>query len=624
MCGINGVFGHLPNQRETLDRMNSALSHRGPNAEGTFVTESIALGHRRLSIIDLSDDANQPMGDASGRYTIVFNGEIYNYQELRSQLASYPFRTKSDTEVLLAGLISNGMQFIKSCNGMFAFAFWDEEEQRLLIGRDRMGIKPLYYARVDNSFIFSSEIRAIIKSGLMAPRLNISALPEYIRYQTVHGDNTILEGVYSLHPGCCIEITQSEDVMHTWWHPTTHYNRDVAFIGVGEIHALIRQKLEQAVRRRLVADVPFGAFLSGGIDSSAVVGLASGLVTQPLRTFTVSFQESTFSEASHAAAIARRFGTNHTEIMLHASDLLRELPDALASMDHPGGDGINTYVVSRAAKEAGITMVLSGLGGDELFAGYPVFTQISELQKNQWLLSFPKFARSLAGRAMVLRNPGNASEKTASVLKQDRFDVEYAYQFSREVVSETQVAQMLRSTAGSIHEVFKIAHEGIGYGKPGYSLPLLGRISYAELSTYLQSVLLRDADQMGMANALEIRVPFLDHELVETVLGIPDILKYPHTPKKLLTDALEGLLPPSVTTRPKMGFTFPWDAWMRAELRDWCGDHMLKLSQRAPFHRAEVQKRWDLFLSGHPSVTWSRIWYLCVLENWLSRNGVEA
>lgn len=623
MCGINGIYGKLSNQREVIARMNGALAHRGPNAEGIFIRTEIALGHRRLSIIDLSDEANQPMSDYTGRYTLIYNGELYNYRDLRGPLSPYPFRTQSDTEVLLAGLIKYGVNFLKDCHGMFAFAFWDEQEHHLLLGRDRMGIKPLYYARKGSNLIFSSEIRAIIESGLIPAQLNGSTLPEYLRYQTVHGSNTILEGIYSLPAGTCMDITDSDELLHTWWHPTRNYNHEVALMSLSDTKDLIKLRFEQAVKRRLVADVPFGAFLSGGIDSSAVVGVASKFVSKPLRTFTVTFHESQYSEAIHAAEVARIFGTSHTEIKLSPSELLKDLPAALSAMDHPGGDGINTYIVSKAAKDAGITMVLSGLGGDELFAGYPIFTQVSELQNKQWLLSFPKFSRALMGWAAKINRPGVASEKTASVLEQDYFDTEYAFQFSREVMSEKSIRQMLQNP-GRANQVFNLVHEAVGYGNPGFALPLLSRVSVAEMSTYLQSVLLRDADQMGMANALEIRVPFLDHELVETVLGVPDLLKYPHTPKKLLTDSLAELLPESIIHRPKMGFTFPWDGWMRNEMRHWCGDHMLALSRRSPFHAAAVQRRWDRFLKNDPSVSWSRIWYLCVLENWLSQNGVNT
>ncbi len=629
MCGLNGIYGRLPEALPKVEAMNAALAHRGPDAEGHWQGEGIALGHRRLAIIDLSPQGAQPMSTPDERYTLVYNGEIYNYKELRSALhndasqAGWQFRSQSDTEVLLYGLALHGPTFLQRCDGMFALALWDATERRLLLARDRMGIKPLYYTHTNNYLAFSSEMRALMASGLVERRINPFALADYLRYQTVHGERTMVEGIRMLPAGSTLQIDEHEEVIRIWWHPVRNFNRLRSNATYEETLDMVREQLSSAVKARLVSDVPFGAFLSGGIDSSAVVGLASQGLSDPLRTFTVAFEEQSHNEGPKAKRIAEHFGTRHTEVQLSADALLQKLPESLAAMDHPTGDGINTYVVSQAAKEAGITMVISGLGGDELFAGYPIFTQVQELQNKKWLLSYPKFMRVAGGKLYRSYRPGIASAKIASVLKEDYFDTEYAFQYSREVCSLKDAAAMLGSYQGGANEVFRLAHEGIGYGNEGFALPLLSRVSFSEMATYLQSVLLRDTDQMSMAHALEVRVPFLDHKLVELVLGIPDAFKTPHTPKKLLTDALGRVLPLDLVQGPKQGFTFPWDAWMRGALKDFCSSQIEALAQRPQMNGKVIKRRWERYMQGHPEVTWSRIWYLCALEAWLQRNEVS-
>ncbi len=628
MCGISGIYGRAADARTRTAAMNAALAHRGPDAEGLWEDEGIALGHRRLAVIDLSSEADQPMRSACGNYAIAYNGEIYNFRTLREELApeaaeaGMPFRTDSDTEVLLTGLALRGPQFLRRCNGMFAFAFWSVRERRLLLARDRIGIKPLYYTRSGQNLAFASEIRALLRAGFSERNLDTKALADYLRYQTAHGERTLVEGVFSLPPGTCLSADDDEEVIKTWWHPVTDVRMMPGGTDRTEAVAQVRKTLEDSVKLRLTADVPCGAFLSGGIDSGVVTALAARASANQLRTFTVAFDEAAHDESKFARATADFNGTDHTEIRLSAGELLRDLPEALAAADHPGGDGVNTYVVSKAAKEAGVTVVLSGLGSDELFAGYPVFSQITELQTKKWVLSYPKFLRRAAGSFLNMRRPGPASEKTASVLCEDYFDTENAYRYSREVMPLAEVRRALKQYAGGGDEVYRIVHEGVGYGNEGYRLPLLSRVTYAEMMTYLHSVLLRDADQMSMAHALELRVPFLDHRLAETVLGIPDRFKAGPPGKRLLLEAAGDLLPPGIAERKKTGFVFPWDAWMRKELADFCGDRITALAGRPQFDTKAVLKRYEAFRKGRPSVPWSRIWYLCALEAWLQKNEI--
>lgn len=624
MCGINGIYGPLSYDTgvERINKMNLAIAHRGPDAEGTYHNENIHLGHRRLSIIDLSPESNQPMSDHSGRFTIVFNGEIYNYKELRNSLGDYAFKSQGDTEVLLAGLIRHGVDFLKRCNGMFAFALWDNQKEELLLARDRMGIKPLYYARTSDHLIFSSEIRAILKSGYVSGELNYNSIGDYLRYQSVIGTNTILKGVFLLPAGSTMHFSDSEVKINSFWNPVTDLDREAIGLSYDETKIRVRKKMEAAVTRRLIADVPTGAFLSGGIDSSTLVALASQQVER-LKTFTITFEEPEFSEAKYARMVADRYNTDHTEIRLTPNALIDELPAAIRAMDHPSGDGINTFLVSKHAKQAGIAVALSGLGGDELFAGYPIFKQFYGLGNKGWMMSFPKFARAIAGEMLKIAKPGAWSEKTKQVITEDYLDLENVYQYSRELNSRKVISKL--SPYGNLggNTIFDLVKEGVGFGTPGYDLPKLSRVTFAELLSYVQPTLLRDSDQMSMAHALELRVPFLDHDLVSTIMAVPDKYKYPTTPKKLLVESMGDLLPSEIVNRPKMGFSFPWDTWMRGELRDFCGDHLANLGKHDAFNAGFISKRWDAFLKEDEKVSWMRIWPMVILDAWMSENGIK-
>jgi len=625
MCGICGIHG-LENEnsaRERLNKMVSALNHRGPDAEGSYIDNNVALGHTRLSIIDLSGSANQPMSDPSGRYTLVFNGEIYNYRSLRKGLSEYPFQSNSDSEVLLAGLVKWGKAFLKECNGMFAFALWDRERQELLLARDRLGIKPLYYTRTGLRTVFASEIRSILQSGHISAELNKNALGDYLRYQTVHGTNTIVSGIYMVPAGSILSISDNEYHTESFWTPESDLESSVEQMSYDNVKGLVQERLSTAVKRRLISDVPMGAFLSGGIDSSAIVALASQHVSGSLKTFNINFQEGEFSEAKYARHVARMYGTDHMQIDLDPHILIDKLPSAIDAMDHPSGDGINSYVVSEAAKQAGITVALSGLGGDELFAGYPIFSQFYDLRDKGWLMSFPKFMRALGGSIYKKLRPGIGSEKIRQVITEDYLDLEYVYQYSREVISKENIEALLDQKPKSLDAVFNIVQDAVGVETTGFKMHRLSKVSYAELITYLQAVLLRDTDQMSMAHALEVRVPFLDHELVSLALSVPDRYKYPSSPKKLLVDSMGDFLPKEVHQREKMGFTFPWKVWMKNELKEFCSDSIADLAKRPEFSSKVLHSRWSRFLEDDPSVSWSRIWYLCILQSWMNRNGIN-
>lgn len=606
---------------DTVEQMNKSLEHRGPDAEGIYQNEHIVLGHRRLSIIDLNSVSNQPFKSADGRYALVFNGEIYNYRDIRAQLKDYNFKTESDTEVVLAAYIKWGEHCLRSFNGMFAFAIWDSQKKELFIARDRLGIKPLYYFISNEEFIFSSSLRSILSTGKVQRKLSADTLVDYLRYQTVHGPETIIEGIKTLMPGYSMKISEDEQFLRKYWDITEDYK---TFNGDPEqIKPKVRSLLEDSVHRRLVADVPFGAFLSGGIDSSIIVALMSQIHDRQIDTFSVIFDENEFSEAEYAREIANLYNTNHHEINLSVNDFKDLIPEALSYMDHPSGDGPNTFVVSKKTREAGVKMALSGLGGDELFGGYSVFKQIPELQSKKWLSSFPAYGRKPLANLYHRWKRTVESAKIKELLKLEYFDTEYIHQYYRQVLMDDQVSRLINLSELAKNRSFNIAHQAIGYRKSGWALPPLSRISVAEINTYMQNVLLRDTDQMSMAHGLEVRVPFLDHELVEFVLGIPDRFKKPKIPKKLLVDACKDLIPENIYNRPKMGFVLPYDKWMKNEMRTFCSDRLEELKKISYFNAKEVDRLWDGFLKGNKRITWSRIWPLVVLGDWIKTNEIE-
>ncbi len=630
MCGINGIYG-LDNMRkadELVRIMNGILAHRGPDDEGVYVDEEVALGHRRLSIIDLSASGHQPFFSSDKRYCIVYNGELYNYRELKFELkritlgsseTAYPFVTNTDTEVILASFLRWGKDCVKHFNGMFAFAIWDLDTKSLFVARDRIGIKPLYYFVQNKLFIFSSEIRPILATGLVPRKADPAALVDYLRYQTVHAPRTIIKGIGMLMPGHSATISDGAIVVDEYWNmnsfATVKNEKPYESVCL-DVHELLLRSVE----RRLVSDVPFGAFLSGGIDSSIIVGLMSKVAAGKVKTFTVTFDEQEFNEARYAKIVARKFNTEHHEIKLNVADFLSQLPEALNAMDHPSGDGANTYVVSKATKNAGITMALSGLGGDELFAGYDIFKRSLSLEKKKWITAFPYFARSGAGKILNQFKPGVSSEKIAEILKLSRIDLRHIYPVSRQVIMDKGIIKMLNGTQLYANAVQEIVSK-IPALPSGMSL---SAVSLAEASTYMQNILLRDTDQMSMAVALEVRVPFLDHTVVEYMLGVSDKYKYPVSPKKLLTDAMSDLLPPEVVNRTKMGFVLPWAHWLKHELKSFCESQMEALAVREAFRKEPVMDLWKAFLADDPRVKWSRIWYLVTLESWLNQHQIDV
>ncbi|MEA2043348.1 MAG: asparagine synthase (glutamine-hydrolyzing), partial [Bacteroidota bacterium] len=617
MCGINGIidFKRKQNLSTHIKKMNDAVKHRGPDNEGIHIHNNIALGHRRLSIIDLSEAAAQPITDNSGRYTLVYNGEIYNYKEIKQKLQGVEFKTDTDSEILLSAFIKWGIASLNMFEGMFAFAIYDKKKNETLLARDRMGIKPLYYYRSNEFFLFSSEIKSLLASEIVPRKINKNSVYDYIRYQTVHAPQTIIENVNMLNAGSYMIISNSKIETKSYWK--LEHKNETNHKSYNEIKTDISDLLYAAVEKRMMSDVPLGAFLSGGIDSSIITGIMSKLKMQKVNTFSVNFNEAEYSEGKYARQIAKQFNTNHTEILLKPKDFLDNLPYALQFMDHPSGDGPNSYIVSKVTKEAGITVALSGLGGDEIFAGYKVFKQVPQAYNHKILSKIPQFARKLGASSLLAIKKDIRSKKMAELLQVQNFNFENIYSLSRLLYTEKEFQSFFSSKEISPNRVTEITSK-IDI-KPSR---LLSAVSAAEIQTYLQNTLLRDTDQMSMASSLEVRVPFLDYQLVEYVYNVSDKFKYPHTQKKLLVDSL-NILPDEIINRPKMGFLLPWELWLKNELFSFADKRIRNLASRPFFNENYLLSVWNDFLKGNSSVSWARLWIFIVLEDYIQRYDLE-
>lgn len=622
MCGISGIVdrpatGHL---EAVIRRINSCMSHRGPDAEGFFVEDEVALGHRRLSIIDLSTAANQPFEDASGRYMMVFNGEIYNFMDIKAKLPDYPFRTHSDTEVAIAAYGKWGPAALEEFRGMFAIAIWDRRERSLFIARDRFGVKPLYYTLTPRGLIFASEIRAILASDRVPKKVNKKALDDYLKYQSFTAPYTLVENILQVPAGAYMIYKDGRCETKVYWD-VTEKRAEIADQDPAGIRKRIEELLYRSVERRLVSDVPLGAFLSGGIDSSAVVAIMSRVSRSRTKAFTLAFEEKEFNELPYAEMLAKKYQVDHSVVMVRPQDFLDKLPTTLDAMDSPSGDGPNTYVVSEAIRKSGITVALSGIGGDELFAGYPMFRQFHRLKQLAPVFDHIGTLRKLA--AAFIPSGDRKLNTVKSLLSSPDSDITNIYPNFRQI-HNTDKIRCLRAATGrpataafTLEEELKAKRAAIDRFEP------LAQVSIADYLGYTQNVLLKDADQMSMAVSLELREPFFDHDLVEYVLNIPDNIKFPAYPKKLLVESLGDLLPQEIVFRKKQGFVLPYDLWMRGDLRRFCDEKIRGLAARGIFEEEKMVAYWNRFLERRSNIRWSDIWIFVVLEHWLEKNQVS-
>ena len=620
MCGICGIFapGAGAVDRAVVERMASSIVHRGPDDAGVHVRGPIGLGFRRLSIIGI-ETGHQPMFTEDGRLAIIFNGEIYNYRELRRELEGlgHRFRTETDTETILLAYRQWGSDSVRRLRGMFGYAIWDEAQGALFLARDRLGIKPLYYAWDGSTLRFGSEIKAILEDRSFSPTLDPLALDEYLTYLYVPAPRSIFREVRKLRPGHTLTATARGIEEREYWDLAI---RPGPARSEEEVVEGLREALRDSVGCHLMSEVPLGAFLSGGIDSSAVVAVMAGLDDRPVRTESIGFREDDYDELPFARQVARAFGADAHEkvVEAHAADIL----DALAwHYDEPFADSsmVPTWYVSKAARER-VTVCLSGDGGDENFAGYRRMR--FDYLENRIRSRIPRWVRRgvlapvAAAYPKADRLPRVFRGKT--LLTNLTLSPERAYHNTMRWFTPAMKARLyrpaLRAQVGD-HDAFGVQEEFFRRSEGWHPL---SRIQYVDFKTYLPDDILAKVDRASMAHSLEVRVPLLDHRFVEHVATIPADLKIRNgSGKYVFKRALEGLVPPDVLTRPKMGFSVPLDLWFRGELRAPFEERVLAPGSftESLFEPGAMRSLWDEHQKGTRDRSYP-LWALLTLEHW--------
>jgi asparagine synthase (glutamine-hydrolysing) len=618
--------------------MNTVLAHRGPDDEGLYLYQgrnggspsvSVGLAHRRLSIIDLSPAGRQPMANEDGTVRTVFNGEIYNFQILRDELKKkgHRFRSDTDGEVIVHLYEEEGADLVRRLTGMFAFALWDEKQESLLLGRDPVGIKPLVYCWNGRSLIFASELKAVLQDPEVSREMDWNALDLYLSLNYIPAPHTIFKGVRKLRPGHILTVRNGVLKEERFWNiatgPLAETSKSRCF---EETKATLFQTLEEAVRSQMIADVPLGAFLSGGIDSSIIVGLMARNSSRPVKTYSIGYADMPmFDETGYARDVARMHRTDHHEIRLKASDIITAIPDVLNSFDEPFADSsaVPTFVVSRETVKE-VKVALSGDGGDELFAGYRMYRG-ENLYASYALI--PPFLRKRVIEPVVLGLP---ESRDRHILERVR-----------------RLKKFVRGAGGSFEDRFFAWNEilsrdlkekllvrpdrmDLDHGKRLFSERLnemksddINRMLYADLKESLPGDMLRKVDAMSMLNSLEVRVPLLDHRVCELAFSIPGDLKIRKgIGKYILMETFRDILPQSLHRRPKWGFEMPVSQWLKKDLHYLIDEYLAEkvISRQGIFHYAQVKDLVDGLMSGRRDTSW-QLWNLIAFQSWHSRYG---
>lgn len=599
MCGIAGILNQaapkdaakLKEMASSLKAMQESLIHRGPDNKGAYFSEckQAALTHTRLSIIDLSEKGHQPMSMDDGRYTITFNGEIYNYKKLRTQLEENgeKFTTSSDTEVILKLFIQKGPKCVHNLRGMFAFMIWDNKEKTGFAARDAFGIKPFYYLNKGGQFAFASEIRALISSGLSSQYISSKGVNSYLLRGAVTEPETIIRDIKMLPSGSHLQWQNGSIKVTRYWKPKfeSQNHSDNKSIEI------TRTALEHSVRAHLVSDVPIGLFLSGGIDSTVLVALATKLSRKKINTYSIAFEDPQWNEGDIAKKVADHFGTNHTEFLMTAEKAKPLYETYLKSVDQPSIDGFNTYCIAKVASENGEKVVLSGIGGDEIFAGYKSFDVIPEMMQKTALASKVSFAIKPIFSFIEKRLSAKYRRIGDALLEPE--SISAAYQSLRGVFSKSESKELTEIICNKESKITSLI-------EPNHAT-LADNICHLEMTSYMCNQLLRDSDVASMAWGVELRVPFVDRVLFEQVSSIPAIVRL-QLGKQLLVDCVPEI-PDWVVERPKQGFRFPFDDWFSNEWND-----------------TELPKT-PKWITLDP---WYRRWSLAVLNDWKSRHVKEG
>lgn len=614
MCGICGMVGQP--DREVINRMAAAMVHRGPDDDGYYLDDRVGLGFRRLSIIDLAG-GHQPLTNEDGTLHLVFNGEIYNHHELRSQLEErgHRFRTASDGEVILHLYEEHGVAVPERLNGIFAFALWDALVGDLLLARDHHGVKPLYYAVQGRELLFASELKAMLASGRVSREIDPEALGQYLWLQAVPPPRSILSGVQTLPPGHLAVHRDGSLTVRAYWTPPRQV--DTPATSVEDAAAIVLDGLRGAVRRQMMSERPLGVFLSGGVDSSALVALASQCTAHPLKTFSVGFEgpdAAVLTEWPWARQVAERYGTDHEEFVLTERMFREAMPHVFTAMDQPTADGVNSYWVSAAAARH-VTVALSGTGADELLLGYPRDTRLLERHAQAGALSAlsPAYLRRVAQGLRSLDAAGlwpSAQRMVDAVRTHALLDEEYLTPRGIAMFAPGDRNRLLAVPVSSRSP--RLDDVAADPDRPGDWLLRL------EQRAYLSWVLLRDIDAMSMAHSLEVRVPFLDPTYGDQLARIPwEMKSRDGVGKWILKRALEPLLPHDVLYRPKMGFGLPTNTWMRRSLAPMVRDLLApaRVARRGLFDPAATTRLVQRFFGGDDTV-WRHVWMLFVVEGW--------
>ncbi len=617
MCGVVGQYNFgasadpaaAERDRVLVHAMRDRIVHRGPDDGGLWQSKDgrVVLGHRRLSIVDLSAAGHQPMANEDGTVWLTFNGEIYNHAELRKSLRldeRHRFHSRTDTEVIVHLYEERQARVVEALDGMFAFGIWDEARRRLVLARDRMGKKPLYYTVAAGRLLFASEIKALLAHPDVARRLDLVAMNEYLTFSNVPEPRTMFEGIRKLPAGHTLTCDEHGRLtLERYWSPLDGPAWEPP-ANRGEATERVRELVKEAVRKRLMADVPVGAFLSGGVDSSTNVALMSRLVSTPLQTFTIEFTgfgpAENFHDVPYARQVASMFGCRHTEVQVTADEALAYLPQMVREQDEPLGDPacLPMHFVSRAAHEAGIKVVLVGEGSDEVFCGYPLFASLLETYTGRWsqLQRMPRALRRLLRRGAELAGaPGGRVDVLRRAAEDEPLylglDVVFFDWEKAQLYTEAGKRAMPRRAVDVVSSYYR---EILGR-RPGADFTQ--QMSYVELRNRLPELLLMRVDKFSMAHSLEARAPFLDHQLATYALSLPASIKMEgDRTKAVLKDAAHEWLPRDVIERTKQGFRVPLPAWLRGELAPW-GEDLLR---RSPIHKLGI------FDEGHITELWRR------------------
>ena len=624
MCGVAGLIGRLDERdRDRLTAMTNRVRHRGPDGSGRHVVAdsrgSVMLGHRRLAIIDIRRIADQPLVDATTGSVLVFNGEIYNFRQLRDELQKEGrvFRTEGDSEVILQGYLAWGIGVVRRLRGMFAFALYDPRSCETLLARDGLGIKPLYYARSADRLLFASEVRALLASNLIAPHVDRLQVPQYLWNGFVAGPQTLVAGVLELPAGthATVSLEQLEVEPVRYWSPGAVRPPQ------GQSAANVVAAITRSVELHLQADVPLGVFLSGGLDSTAVAALAARH-RPDLQTLCIGSDDARTNESHIAAAVADRLGTNHTTVIIRPETMISDIDEALASFDQPTMDGVNSWFVSRAAHEQGWKVALAGTGGDELFGGYTSFRRLPHLMRA--LARMPRVACSTGarlGEAATGRGYGTAS-KLPDLLTSGGAPVQ-AYQTLYALFSAGNVRRLTGQEASwglSPTELVELNRQVAGMSP-------LQQVSAIEHRMFLGGRLLRDTDAVSMAHSLEVRMPLVDTVLNDIVAGLDDDGRFrPIGRKPLLHRIAVEVAGEDLFARRKQGFVLPFESWLRGPLRDVVERTLTDASLvcAAGLKVEATTSLWRRFLAKPDGIYWTRIWALFVLARWCAINDLVA